>query len=626
MQSYLPSQTPSGLKSYRDKELGNLRGDGTGERKTSDRIYDYDVYNDLGDPDEDEDLARPVLGGPEHPYPRRCRTGRPRTKKDPLSESRSSNVYVPRDEAFSEVKQATFSAKTVYSVLHALVPQVQSSIAGDLPFPHFTAIDVLFNEGVELSNATQIGSGLASIIPRLVKAISDTGNNVLRFETPEFLDRDKFAWFRDAEFGRQTLAGVNPCTIKLVTEWPLKSKLDPEVYGPAESAITKELVEEEIGGFMTVEEAVKQKKLFILDYHDLLMPCVNKLTGSPSGSRCSSNVGNCVWLWRLAKAHVLAHDSGYHQLVSHWLRTHCCTEPYIIATNRQLSAMHPIYRLLHPHLRYTMEINALAREALINANGIIEKAFSPGKYSIELSSIAYDQLWRFDLEALPADLINRGMAVEDPTAPHGLKLIIEDYPYANDGLLIWDTIKEWVTDYVTHYYPEASLVQSDNELQAWWTEIRNSHHAAVNFGQFDFGAYFPNRPTTARTAMPTEDPNDEEKKEFLERPEQFLLNCFPTQSQATIVMAILDVLSTHSPDEEYIGEEIQPYWEEDKIIKSAFERFTGRLKEIEGIIDARNADTELKNRAGAGLVPYELLKPFSEAGVTGKGVPNSISI
>ncbi|KAL2238646.1 linoleate 13S-lipoxygenase 2-1, chloroplastic-like [Sesamum indicum] len=693
--SYLPSQTPSGLKRYRDEELGILRGDGTGERKTSDRIYDYDVYNDLGDPDEDEDLARPVLGGPEHPYPRRCRTGRPRTEKDPLSETRTSNVYVPRDEAFSEVKQATFSAKTVYSVLHALIPQVQSTIAGDKPFPHFTAIDVLFNEGVELADANT-GTGLASIIPRLVKAISDTGNNILRFETPEFLDRDKFAWFRDAEFGRQTLAGVNPCAIKLVTEWPLKSKLDPEVYGPAESAITKELVEEEIGGFMTVEEAVKQKKLFILDYHDLLMPCVNKvrelkgttLYGSrtlfflmPSGTlrplfieltrppvdgkpqwkqvfqQCWDATG--VWLWRLAKAHVLAHDSGYHQLISHWLRTHCCTEPYIIATNRQLSAMHPIYRLLHPHLRYTMEINALAREALINANGIIEKAFSPGKYAIELSSIAYDQLWRFDLEALPADLINRGMAVEDPTAPHGLKLIIEDYPYANDGLLIWDAIKEWVTDYVTHYYPEASLVQSDNELQAWWTEIRtvghgdkkdepwwpelktpddligilttiiwiaSGHHAAVNFGQFDFGAYFPNRPTIARTPMPTEDPNEEEKNEFLERPEQFLLNCFPSQSQATIVMAILDVLSTHSPDEEYIGEQIQSYWEKDKIIKSAFERFTGRLKEIEGIIDARNADTELKNRAGAGLVPYELLKPFSEAGVTGKGVPNSISI
>lgn len=251
------------------------------------------------------------------------------------------------------------------------------------------------------------------------------------------------------------------------------------------------------------------------------------------------------------------------------------------------------------------------------------------------------------------------MAVEDPTAPHGLKLTIEDYPYANDGLLLWDAIKQWVTDYVAHFYQESSLVLSDTELQAWWTEIRtvghgdkkdepwwpdlktpedligilttiiwvaSGHHAAVNFGQFDFGAYFPNRPTIARTQMPTEDPDDEEKQQFLERPEEFLLKCFPSQVQATVVMAILDVLSNHSPDEEYIGEQIQPYWADDKVLKAAFERFNGRLKEIEGMIDGRNADTSLMNRAGAGVVPYELLKPYSEAGVTSKGVPNSISI
>lgn len=89
------------------------------------------------------------------------------------------------------------------------------------------------------------------------------------------------------------------------------------------------------------------------------------------------------------------------------LRTHCAAEPFVIATNRQLSAMHPIYRLLHPHLKYTMEINSLAREVLINANGVIEISFSTNKYSMELSSVAYDQLWRFDLQALPNDLISR---------------------------------------------------------------------------------------------------------------------------------------------------------------------------------------------------------------------------
>lgn len=39
-----------------------------------------------------------------------------------------------------------------------------------------------------------------------------------------------------------------------IQEWPLKSKLSPEVYGPPESAMTKELIELEIGGSMTVEE------------------------------------------------------------------------------------------------------------------------------------------------------------------------------------------------------------------------------------------------------------------------------------------------------------------------------------------------------------------------------------
>lgn len=58
----------------------SIRGNGKGERKAHDRIFDYDVYNDLGNPDKDEELVRPVGGGEERPYPRRCRTGRPPTK------------------------------------------------------------------------------------------------------------------------------------------------------------------------------------------------------------------------------------------------------------------------------------------------------------------------------------------------------------------------------------------------------------------------------------------------------------------------------------------------------------------------------------------------------------------
>ena len=66
----------------RAEDLSNLRGikaDETvdmNERKAFERIYDYDFYNDLGDCDGPAEWKRPVLGGSDHPYPRRCRTGR----------------------------------------------------------------------------------------------------------------------------------------------------------------------------------------------------------------------------------------------------------------------------------------------------------------------------------------------------------------------------------------------------------------------------------------------------------------------------------------------------------------------------------------------------------------------
>lgn len=89
------------------------------------------------------------------------------------------------------------------------------------------------------------------------------------------------------------------------------------------------------------------------------------------------------------------------------LRTHANLEPFILAAHRQLSAMHPIFKLLDPHMRYTLEINTLARQSLIHADGIIENCFTPGRYAMEISSAAYKNFWRFDMDSLPADLIRR---------------------------------------------------------------------------------------------------------------------------------------------------------------------------------------------------------------------------
>lgn len=77
----MPGDTPEPLLFYREKELEILKGTGSGKLKEWDRVYDYAYYNDLGSPEKGEDYARPVLGGPDYPYPRRARTGRPPNKK-----------------------------------------------------------------------------------------------------------------------------------------------------------------------------------------------------------------------------------------------------------------------------------------------------------------------------------------------------------------------------------------------------------------------------------------------------------------------------------------------------------------------------------------------------------------
>ena len=93
-------------------------------------------------------------------------------------------------------------------------------------------------------------------------------------------------------------------------------------------------------------------------------------------------------------------------MVTNRLTTHAVVEPFIIAANRQLSALHPIYKLLQPHFRDTMFINAAARGALVNAGGLLETNNFTQKYSLEFSAVVYKN-WNFTEQALPADLLKR---------------------------------------------------------------------------------------------------------------------------------------------------------------------------------------------------------------------------
>jgi lipoxygenase len=331
-------------------------------------------------------------------------------------------------------------------------------------------------------------------------------------------------------------------------------------------------------------------------------------------------------------------------------------EPFIIAAHRQMSAMHPIFKLLKPHMRYTLKINALARQILINGDGVIESGFTPGRYCMEMSSFAYDNLWRLDQEGLPADLIRRGMAVEDASQPHGLRLLIEDYPYATDGLLLWSAISRWCEAYVAAYYPSDEAVQADYELQSWYTEaVQSGHpdkrdapwwprmstpgdlasilttlvwlcsaqHAALNFGQYPLGGYIPNRPPLMRRLVPVE--GDAEYDHLVADPHRFYLSALPGLTQTTTFMTVIDTLSTHSADEEYLGERPED-WTADPAALAAAREFAAEVRRAEEEIERRNADPARRNRCGAGVLPYELMAPSSGPGITARGVPNSVTI
>ncbi|XWS31188.1 hypothetical protein CRYUN_Cryun23aG0056000 [Craigia yunnanensis] len=793
---YLPSETPIGLIELRQKELQKLRGGSKDERKPWDRVYEYDYYNDLGDPDNGREYSRPVLGGStDNPYPRRLKTGRPPCKHDHLAESRPTGcfqTYVPPDERLShekpkELKKNFVDALVrfltpkkdhppgsyqecpdlVKKIVHFFVPKAALS-TGD--FRIIQSIVDFFRRNPKSSSHQDTGSldpfevifdifsdkevkemdgwvkqKLQKLVPEEIYnevVATATKGNPVNSQLPSIIAEEKDAWIEGKEFGRQMLAGTNPVRIR---------RLSPEEFSSLRG--TNRLPAEFPSSLM-VEEAMHNNKLFILDHDDYLLPFLNMINGKAVCAYASRTIlaaestleldtiepvaielrlpdpnsnmvvfPNDYFRWELAKFHVAANDAAYHQLVSHWLHTHAVIEPFIIATRRQLSVMHPVHRLLDPHFKDTLHINALARGIFLNAGGILEATLFTGEFSMRLSSQLYKQ-WRFEDQALPKDLEKRGMAVRESvtkknvsqieekpaekepekidkdedqverdeslaeidenvvelddinpatdktpdkrvTPPAGVKLILEDYPYAKDGTEIWDAIEKWVREYCKIFYSSDKAVKQDEEIKEWWSEIRevghgdqkegwydlttsenlvkalttliwitSGLHAAVNFGQYAYAGWPPTRPMLLRKFIPK--PNSQEEIELKMDPGKFISQMLPEKFQMAFVIAVMDLLSRHTSDEVYLGQRPpKNRWEEREDVNEKFQDFRETLKEIEKNIIGRNKEYNLMNRWGYAKIPYKLLYPDTSTkraptqekmDINGRGIPNSISI
>lgn len=256
------------------------------------------------------------------------------------------------------------------------------------------------------------------------------------------------------------------------------------------------------------------------------------------------------------------------------------------------------------------------------------------------------------------------MAIEDPNIknPAGIQLVLQDYPYATDGLEIWVAIKKWVKDFCSFFYKDDEAIRADVELQGWWSEIRtlghgdklnetwwyqmttisnlvealttliwttSAQHASLNYGQYAYNGYPPNRPTLCKKFIPHE--GTTEFGEFLKDPDKFFLKMLPDRFEMSLAVALVNVLSRHTYDEVYLGCQLSPGWIDNELIQNGFSGFKEELKEIQIRILERNRDPKLKNRRGPAKIAYTLLYPEtssfgSRREITGTGIPNSISI
>ena len=115
-------------------------------------------------------------------------------------------------------------------------------------------------------------------------------------------------------------------------------------------------------------------------------------------------------------------------------------------------------------------------------------------------------------------------------------------------------------------------------------------------------------------------------------PDRFFLDTVLGRFTSTLGLTLMEVLSNHTSDELYLGQRATAAWTDDGEVLQLLDRFRDELRRVENRVTERNRDLRLKNRKGPAKVPYTLLFPDvgnvggKEKGITGKGIPNSVSI
>ncbi|XP_061626756.1 arachidonate 12-lipoxygenase, 12R-type-like [Phyllopteryx taeniolatus] len=463
----------------------------------------------------------------------------------------------------------------------------------------------------------------------------DNINDVFRNKDTPLSDYIQDHWKEDGLFAYQFLNGVNPTLIRRCKTLPKDFPVtDDMVFIPDGSSLSKELKEGNIylcdyknleGMPANTIQGMQQYLMapFVLLHKrpdDKLMPIAIQLKQTPAEDNPIFLPTDSTYDWLTAKIFVRSADFTEHQLNAHLLRTHLLAEVFAVSLLRNLPMVHPLYKLLIPHTRYTLQINELARKQLIGPTGVFTLFAASGREALtrilarSLSSITFRSL------CIPDDIVDRDL--------HD----VPNFYYRDDGLKLWNIMFKYVQEVIQYYYKSDDEIQQDSELQTWIRDIfehgflsqpqtgipqsfttvpelikfatmviftSSCQHAALNSGQYDYGGWMPNTPATLQRPPPTEKGTTSEAT---------MLATLPPINVTAQGMATVWLLSRQSSDFVPLGHYPESHYTEE----------TPRQLQIDFKAELDMLSIAIGNRNQGLEIPYTYLDP--------KKVENSVAI
>ncbi|XP_061693847.1 polyunsaturated fatty acid 5-lipoxygenase-like isoform X2 [Syngnathoides biaculeatus] len=333
-------------------------------------------------------------------------------------------------------------------------------------------------------------------------------------------------WKEDLIFSHQFMNGCNPVLIQKIGKIPDKFP------------VTNEMVAGSLERDLTLEQEVKAGNIYMVDYEVLdgikangtdprtpqymtapicllykntqneILPIAIQLGQTPGEDNPIFLPTDGEYDWLLAKIWVRSSDFQHHQTITHLLRTHLISEMFAVAMFRQLPAVHPVFKLLIPHVRFTIAINTKAREQLICERGLFDKANATGGGAHVALIQKTMKTLTFRSLCFPDMMKARGVDSEQE---------LPCYFYRDDGYKVWEATRSFVSDVINIYYSGDEKVRGDEEIQAFIKDVcdygmkdfkhsgfprslqsreelieyltvivftASAQHAAVNFGQY----------------------------------------------------------------------------------------------------------------------------------------------